>query len=36
LTERAKLLDEADRQTFLGNVRPHRAIIKACAAPLIE
>src|SRR5262249_13270897 len=29
LTERAKLLDEADRQTFLGNVRPHRAIMKA-------
>jgi len=34
LTERAKLLDEADRQTFLGNVPPHRAIMKACAAPI--
>jgi tetratricopeptide (TPR) repeat protein len=35
LTERAKLLDEADRQTFLGKVLPHRAIMKACAGPLI-
>jgi len=31
LKERALLLDEADRQTFLGNVPPHRAIMKALA-----
>ena len=28
----AKLLDEADRTTFLGNVPSHRAIMTACAA----
>jgi len=32
LTEQAKLLDEADRTTFLGNVPSHRAIMTACAA----
>jgi len=32
LTERAKLLDEADRTTFLGNVPSHRAIMTAWAA----
>jgi tetratricopeptide (TPR) repeat protein len=32
LTERATLLDEADRGTFLGNVPWHRAIVKASAA----
>jgi len=32
LTERAGLLDEADRATFLGNVPAHRAITTAWAA----
>jgi ATP/maltotriose-dependent transcriptional regulator MalT len=32
LTERAMLLDEADRETFLGNVPSHRAITSAWAA----
>jgi len=31
LIERALLLDEADRETFLGNVSTHRAIMKALA-----
>jgi hypothetical protein len=29
LTERAQLLDAADRATFLGNVPSHRAIMTA-------
>ena len=32
LEERAGLLDEADRATFLGNVPAHRAIMTAWAA----
>ena len=32
LTERADLLDGADRETFLGNVPSHRAIIAARSA----
>jgi len=32
LTERAGLLDGADRATFLGNVPAHRAIMTAWAA----
>ena len=34
LTERAMLLEEADRRTFLGSVPWHREIMKACAAPI--
>jgi len=32
LTERAALLDEPDRATFLGNIPPHRAILTAWVA----